>query len=399
MKLRTTSIYEKLAQAWVGGKRHIWVEGGTAASKTYSVLQMLVLIAQNAKAPLLISITSESLPHLKRGVLRDFFAILEESPESNPNYNMSDHIYSFPSSKIEFFPADEPAKLRGGRRDILFINEINNISYDSYRELDSRTKRCTIADWNPTCEFFVHQNGLVNESDSSYIHATYLDALEVISPMVVKNILSMGERDPNWANVYIHGRIGKIEGLVYPFFSQVKTLPQGDIFYGLDFGFSTDVTALVKCVVQGDSLYSQELIYERGLTNQDIADRMVELGVRKNYDEIFADSAEPKSIEEIYQRGFNIKPCVKGAGSVEYGHQKVRQFKLFWSEDSVNCIKESRNFRYLQDKDGKLTSKTAHIFSHGMDARRYALAGMVNPEPEEKVVIYDSMALIGAIDI
>jgi len=361
---------------------------------------MLVLIAQNAKAPLLISITSESLPHLKRGVLRDFFAILEESPESNPNYNMSDHIYSFPSSKIEFFPADEPAKLRGGRRDILFINEINNISYDSYRELDSRTKRCTIADWNPTCEFFVHQNGLVNESDSSYIHATYLDALEVISPMVVKNILSMGECDPNWANVYIYGRIGKIEGLVYPLFAQVKTLPGGDTFYGLDFGFSTDVTALVKCVVQGDSLYSQELIYERGLTNQDIADRMAELGVRKNYDEIYADSAEPKSIEEIHQRGFNIKPCVKGPGSVEYGHQKVRQYKLHWTEDSVNCIKEMRNARYMTDKDGRLTAKITHVWTHGLDARRYAVVGKAElPEEKDAVVIFDSMSLIGAVDL
>jgi phage terminase large subunit len=169
--------------------------------------------------------------------------------------------------------------------------------------------------------------------------------------------------------------MGKIEGLVYPFFSQVDALPPGDVFYGLDFGFSDDPAVLVRNVIQGDSLYSEEMIYQRGMTNQDLAARMKELGVRTAHDEIWADSAEPKSIEEIHQRGFNVKPCVKGADSVEYGHQRVRQYKHYWTKNSVNCIKEQRNFRYVADKDGKFTEKTTHLFSHGMDARRYGVMG------------------------
>ena len=380
MNLTTTCVYEKSAEAWLGGKRRCLHEGGTYSSKTWSILQLLILIATGAKSKLIISVVSESLPHLKRGALRDFFRILDDTQDNNPHYNKTEHIYSFKDAIIEFFGADEADKIRGPRRDILFINEANNIPWETARGLDIRTKRFTFADWNPVSEFWVHEYW-IGQPENAYIHSTYQDAFDVISPEVIANIESNKDKDPNWWNVYGLGRLGKIEGLVYPLFNQVKELPHGDVFYGLDFGFSTDVTALVRNVILGDSLYSQELIYERGLTNQDIADRMVELGVQKHSDEIFADSAEPKSIEEIYQRGFNIKPCTKGPGSVEFGHQKVRQYKQFWTEDSINSIKEQRNFRYIQDKDGKLTEKTTHLWSHAQDARRYALTGKEQIEP------------------
>jgi phage terminase large subunit len=195
------------------------------------------------------------------------------------------------------------------------------------------------------------------------------------------------------------GRLGKVEGLVYPFFEQVDELPGGDVFYGLDFGYSNDPTVLVANVIEGDRLYSEELIYEAGLTNDAIAYRMDELGVKRNYSEIYADSAEPKSIEEIYRFGFNIKPAPKGPGSVEYGHQKVRQYKQSWTKNSTWCIKEQRNFRYIQDKNGKLTDKTTHSFSHGMDARRYGIMGRVEPKEEESIIIYDSMAAVKELEL
>lgn len=400
----TTRIFKENLKAYTEGKRRALNEGGTYATKTWSILQLLIIIAQHAKSPLLISCVSESLPHLKRGVIRDFFKILEESAENNPRYNKTEHVYNFGFGKIEFFGADESDKVRGPRRDILFINEGNNVPWETARGLDVRTARFTFVDWNPVSEFWVYQYetddgkripGWIHNPDSVYIHSTYRDALQVVPPEVIKNILKTGENDPNWANIYLEGKLGKIQGLVYPFFSQCKELPDSDCFYGLDFGFSTDVTALVKNVIKGDSLYSQELIYERGLTNQDIAVRMAELGLQKHFDEIFADSSEPKSIEEIYQMGFNIKPCAKGPGSVEYGHQKVRQFKQYWTEDSTNCIKEQRNFRYIADKNGKLTEKTTHLWSHGMDARRYGVMGKAEPQVQEQVVIYDTMKEFG----
>ena len=386
MNLTTTRIFEELAQAWRNKKRHIWVCGGTASSKTFSILQLLIMIAQNAKSPLLVSIVSESMPHIKRGCLRDFINIMGPTLDSS-KFNKTDFIYTFPSkAKIEFFSADQPDKLRGARRDILFVNEVNNISYDAFRELDSRTRLCSIADWNPTSDFWYHEYNLGDDPDSYYIHATYRDALNVVPPEVIKNLLAMGARDPNWANVYLEGQPGKIKDLVYPSFTQVDSLPKGDAFYGLDFGFTIDPTALVKCVILKDELYAKELLYATNLTNSDIAHRMEEAGIRKHYDEIFADSAEPKSIEEIYRYGFNIKGCEKDPGSVEYGHQKIRQFKLFVTKDSLNLIKELRNFRYIPDKDGKLTDKTTHEFSHLLDAVRYAVLGKLDIKTKPLII-------------
>jgi phage terminase large subunit len=332
---------------------------------------------------------SESLPHLKRGAIRDCFRILDESQDNNPRYNKTENWYSFGKGKIEFFGADEADKVRGPRRDILFLNEANNIPWETARGLDVRTNKFTFADWNPVSSFWVHEYW-IGQPENQYIHSTYRDALEVVSPEVIQTILKTGERDPNWANIYLEGKLGKIEGLVYPVFDQVDSF-DGDVFYGLDFGYSNDPTALVKCVIRGDNLYSQELIYETGLTNQDIANRLIGLGIKRKYDEIFADAAEPKSIEEIYRFGFNIKGASKGQGSVEYGHQLIRQYKLHITKDSLNGIKDVRNFRYIQDKNGKLTEKTAHSFSHFCDALRYAVVGKTEPKVKEDIVVFDSM--------
>ena len=389
-RFRLTRVFRDNAQAYYDAKRRALNEGGTASSKTWSVLQLLILIAQNTKEQLLISIVSESLPHLKKGAIRDFFRILDENPDDCSRYNKTEHKYTFGKGIIEFFGADESDKVRGPRRDILFLNEANNIPWETARGLDVRTAKFTFADWNPVSEFWAHEFW-IGQPENQYIHSTYRDALDVVSPGTLQTILKTGERDPNWANIYLEGKLGKIEGLVYPHFEQINELPKGDIFYGLDFGFSTDFTVLTKNVVITDALYSQELVYERGLTNQDIADRMGELGIKKHSDEIFADSSEPKSIEEIYQRGFNIKPCSKGPGSVEFGHQKVRQYKHYWTNDSLNCIKEQRNFRYILDKNNKLTEKTSHLWSHGMDARRYAVVGKFEPQEEESILVYDAM--------
>ena len=409
MDITTTRIYEDNAEAWLSGKRRALDEGGTYSSKTYSILQLLILIAQNAKSRLLISVVSESLPHLKRGAIRDFFNILDESPDNNKRYNKTEQTYTFGNGIIEFFGADESDKVRGPRRDILFINEANNVPWDAARGLDIRTNKFTFCDWNPVSEFWVHQYedsrgqvipGWLKEGSSAYIHSTYLDAIDVIPQEVVDNIESNRDKDPNWWNIYGLGIVGMVEGRVYPFFTQVAELPnQGALAYGLDFGFSGDPASLTRHKIFSDELYSQELIYEAGLTNQDIGAKMTELGVDKS-DEIWADSAEPKSIEEIYRLGFNIKGCPKGPGSVEYGHQKVRQYKQHWSKDSLNCIKEQRNFRYKSDKNGKLTEKTTHLYSHGMDSRRYAVMGFSEePELEEAITTYDSMELVKGLEL
>ena len=377
MKFQTTSVYERNALAWRSGKRRAINQGGVYSSKTYSALQLLILIAQNARSRLLVSVVSESLPHLRKGAIRDFRDIMGDSFNES-RYNKTEHIYNFGNGIIEFFGADESAKVRGPRRDILFINEANNVPWETARGLDARTRKFTIIDYNPVSEFWAHEHW-IGQPENEFITSTYRDAVNVVSPDTIEKILAIGRDDPNWANVYLEGRIGRVEGLVYPCFEQIAELPEGgDVFYGLDFGYSTDPTALVRCAIVGDGLYCQELIYEVGLTNDAIAHRMDELGIKRNHDEIFADAAEPKSIDEIHRFGFNIKPAPKGPGSVEYGHQKIRQYRQFWTKDSTYGIKEMRNYRYIEDKSGKLTDKTTHGFSHIMDARRYGLIGFLD---------------------
>jgi phage terminase large subunit len=319
------------------------------------------------------------MPHLKRGCIKDFKDILGPVWDDN-HYNKTESQYHFDKAVIEFFGADASAKVRGPRRNILYINEANNVPWEAARGLDVRTSLFTFVDWNPVGEFWVHEHW-VGKPENAYIHSTYLDSKWVLKPQTVKDIESYRLTDPNWWNIYGLGRIGKVKGLVYPYFQQIDQIPGGgQEFYGLDFGYSNDPSVLTRNSIIGDNLYSEELIHESGLTNDAIAHRMDEVGVKRGYDEIFADSAEPKSIDEILRFGFNIKPCPKGADSVEYGHQKIRQFKQFWTKASLKCIKEQRNFRYIENKDGKLTDKTTHQWSHGMDSRRYAVIGYMGRE-------------------
>lgn len=387
----TTEIFGLNAEAFDAGYKIIVNQGGTSSSKTFSIIQLLITL--NLSAPMgIVSCVSESMPHLRRGMIRDFLNILGDRYEDS-RYDKSNHIYSFGKKDLmEFFSADQADKLRGGRRRHLFINECNNITKDAFDELDVRTSGTTFLDFNPTADFWIHDllklYGITDHSKTSFpkdknicfIHSTYLDAKSVLPKNTIEKIESRKDRDPNWWRVYGLGLVGKIEGLVYPSFTIIDRLP--DIgkhcqeIFGLDFGYANDPTAFEKNLIYGDNLYSEELIYETGMTNHAIAQRFEQLGIRKNYDIIIADSAEPKSIEEIHAYGYNILPVKKGADSVEHGHQKVNQYKQHWTKNSTNCIKEQRNFMYIKDKNGNFTEKTTHFFSHGMDARRYALSSI-----------------------
>lgn len=374
-QMRATHLLGKILRAWRTGKRRVWLEGGTWASKTYTTIQFLKLIAENNPEPLTISVVSETIPHLKRGAIRDFISIMGDDLLEK-QWNKTDFIYHFPSGTVlEFFSADMPSKLRGGRRDVLFINEANNVSYDSYRELDMRTRLFTVADWNPVSEFWFHENKLGDETDSDYLHLTYQDARAVVPESVIADIESYQDKDPNWWRVYGLGLIGKIEGLVYPNFEQVDELPAEPQFYGLDFGSLADPTVCTAHVIQGDNLYSRELFYvhDAEITNQKISMMLRMNGVNPRVP-IFPDPDEPKSFTELRQLGWTVGETVKGKGSVEFGIKAVNNYYQHWTKDSTNCIKEQRNYRYLEDKNGNLTDNTTHKWSHGMDSRRYGVA-------------------------
>ena len=393
MDLIVTKNLEEITRAWLDGKRRVFMEGGTWSSKTYSAIQFLHNLLSQTKRPLLASVVSETMPHLKRGAILDFTNILGDE-FSDARWNKSDFHYDYPEtkSKLEFFSADQPSKLRGARRQILFGNEFNNVPYDSYWELDIRTELFTICDWNPTSEFWFHEERLlekqvseeewVSDPDNVYVHSTYLDALNVIPANKREEIEATKFKDPNRWEVYGLGLLGKITGLVYPKFEQVDQLPEGDVFYGLDFGYQVDPTVLVKNVIVGDKLYSQQVFYADpinriGLDNNQIGMEMTRCGIRG--EPIFADPDEEKSIDELRALGFNMGETIKGKGSVEFRRQRVNQFFQHWTKDSLECIKEQRNFRYIKKREPNsgreyLSDDTTHQWSHGMSAREFGVA-------------------------
>lgn len=390
--IKTTKVFASILKAWNTHKKGILLEGGTYSSKTYSALQFLFCLAKDAPKNLDINIVSESIPHLKGGCIRDFFKIIGENVENNPRYNQTDHIYKHPGWKgITTFLSADNEKALGMRREILFINEGDTLSWETARELISRTNVFTIIDWNPRSEFWAHEY-YKNDPEWAYDHSTYLDALDVIPPRKREDIESLGSKDPNYNNIYVLGLLGKIEGLVHPYFTQVDELPDGDYFYGLDFGYGDynpdpalqlggDPTVLVKNIIIGENLYSKQMFYKREpMTNDDIAREMDLLHVSHD-DPIFPDPNEPKSAEEIRRKGFSVQETEKGPGSKAYGIKKVNQYHQFWTKDSLECIKDQRNYQYIKRKEpvtGRvyLSDDTTHQWSHGVDARRYGVASI-----------------------
>lgn len=380
-----TGVFSQLWRAWLGGKRRVFVEGGTWSSKTYSTMQLLKLILENwIEEPLLATVSSESLPHLKRGAMLDFLTIMgDDLIESQ--WNKSDFVYTFPKSKckLEFVSDDHPEKWTGGRRDIHFWNELNNIHRLSYMEGDIRTRLFTIADWNPYGEFWFHDDKLAEEKGNVYIHGlTYHDTPEVVSGKTIDTIEGYKDKDPNYYRVHALGMLGQIEGLVYPLFEQVDELPEGNYFYGLDYGGldeNSDPTALVKNVIIGENLYSQEIIYKAGMNNDDIAREMILKGIGTA--PVYADAAPgyETSALELSKHGLNVVPVDKAFFRLSYRHQRVSQFYHYWTRDSLNCIKEQRNYRYIEDKDhpGRYTEKTTHQWSHGMSGREFAVVSFI----------------------
>lgn len=388
--MRGTKLFEDILEAWLAGKRGIWIEGGTEASKTWSAMQFLKLICENHRQPLHVSVMSETMPHLKQGAMLDFKNIMGD--EFNDNWwNKTDFIYTWAStgSWLHFFSADMPSKVKGPRRDVLFVNEANHLDRDTFRHADWRTRLFTIADWNPESAFWFHQEECVKDENDEYVlkddsrvyikRITYLDALEVMSPGKREELEKWESKDPNYWRIYGLGLLGKITGLVYPNFGQVDELPDAPKFYGLDFGFSADPTVLTAHCIVGDKLYSQEMFYDdTGLTNNQISMKMQLLGINRQAS-IYADPNEPKSAEELRQLGWNMRDTIKGKGSVEFGVKAVNNYFQHWTKDSLNCIKEQRNFRFIKKRDPitgneYLSDDTTHSWSHGMDSRRYAVA-------------------------
>jgi phage terminase large subunit len=369
------------------------IQGGTSAGKTLAILAVLIDIAAKKKTE--ISVVSESIPHLRRGAIKDFAKVMQWTGRwVADRWNKTLLTYHFANgSIIEFFSADSEARLRGARRQVVYINEANNIDFESYYQLAIRTSEAIYIDFNPTHEFWAHTE-VLPEQDAELVILTYNDN-EALPDTIKRDIelnRTKAETSAYWANwwkVYGLGQVGTLQGAIYEDFEVVEGIDVSRakfVALGLDWGFSNDPTALVAIYRQGDCLLVQELLYSTGLTNQDIADKLRTLGITRAW-EIVADSAEPKSIEEIYRLGFNIKPAEKGPDSVRNGIDILKRFKLQVTKDSTNLIKELRSYTWATDKEGKNTGVPIDSFNHACDAMRYVALNKLRVSNSGKYVV------------
>jgi phage terminase large subunit len=331
----------------------------------------LIHLAQSDKKKTLTSIVSESIPHLKRGAIRDFKNIMQEHRYwRNESWNATDMIYTFETgSQIEFFSSDNGDKLRGARRDRLFINEANNVTKDAFDQLEVRTKEFIFLDWNPTNEFWFYTD-LKDSPDVEFITLTYLDN-EALS-VEIRSAIERRKTNKNWWQVYGLGQLGDVEGKIYKDWTIIDNIPHEARLerYGLDFGYSNDPTAIAAIYKYNGGFILDEITFQKGLSNKQIADILLNL----DRSLVVADSSEPKSIDEIKSYGVSIIPCTKGPGSINQGIQYVQDQRISVTKRSLNIIREYRNYLWKTDKDGKILNVPDIGFDHSLDAVRYGLS-------------------------
>ena len=368
MKFKNTTATKRIFKL---KKRIRAVAGGMSASKTISILVWLIDYAQTNDNKI-ITVVAESVPHLRLGALRDFRNIMQSHGYWNEqDWNKSSSTYHFGKTVIEFISFDKFGKAHGPRRDILFINEANNIPYNIADQLIGRTREIIWLDWNPSEEFWFYTDMQPNRDDIDFITLTYLDneALDEISRKEIES----HKHNKQWWTVYGLGQLGVLENRIYNNWQIIDEIPHEARLEsrGLDFGYSNDPTAIVDIYRYNDGYILDEKLHRKGLSNREIANFINNL---ENTVTI-ADSAEPKSIDEIRSYGVDILPAKKGQGSVLQGIQFVQDQKISVTRKSVNLIKAYRNYLWQTDKEDKIINKPDHYLSDQMDAVRYGMNG------------------------
>ena len=370
-------------------KRKKVIQGGSSSGKTYAILTILIdYCCRNPNTS--VSVVSESMPHLRRGALRDFINIMTTTERFiDAHFNKTSLIYNFSNgSYMEFFSADQPDKLKGARRQILYINECNNISYEAYQQLSIRTKGDIYLDYNPDRTFWAITE-VSNEPDAEIIILNYKDN-EALDKTILdqfeinKKKAETSEYWRNWCKVYIDGEVGSLEGVVFNNWKTIDNIPTDAelIGIGLDFGFTNDPTAAISVWRSDGEFYIDELFYMTNLTNSSI-NNLLEQNTNKSA-EIWADSADPKSIKELKNYGWRINGVKKGPDSIEWGISVIQEYNLYITSRSFNLIEELQSYQWVKNKDGLKTNKPIDAFNHGIDAMRYLFMSKLSKKNSNK---------------
>jgi len=353
------------------------VQGGTSASKTYSILA--ILINKALKEPNLeISVVSESIPHLRRGALKDFIKIMiwiERYKDSE--FNKSTLTYRFHNgSYIEFFSADQPDKMRGARRNLLYVNEANNVHFEAYYQMAIRTSGVIYIDFNPTAKFWAHTE-VLEEDDSEFLKLTYKDN-EALPQTIVDEIEAnekKAEKSKYWANwwrVYGLGEVGALDGVILEDWEEVKEVPPEArlLGYGMDFGFSNSYTSVVGVYEYNETYILDEVFYKRGVYPYQIYQSIKD---EVGSEDVWADHARPDSIKELKDLGLRIRGAEKPRDAMESFLDKMNRQTFFVSSRSENIKHELNNWTWAKDKGGESLNVPIKEFDHAMDAVKYLL--------------------------
>lgn len=368
LKIKATPVFYANKKAYEEGYPIICNEGGSRSSKSYSVVQLLIHIAiSNPNTR--ISMVSHSLPHIKRGVYRDFKGIMEQwNIWDEKDFRYTDFIYTFKNgSYIELFGLEDPDKAKGPARDILFVNEANLISKALFDQLLIRTTGQVFLDWNPA-DFISWVYEVADNPKNKRIHSTYLNNISNLSDSQIRNIEQYKDLPDDFMwKVYGLGERGSAKEIIYTQWKQYDEAPDGDIFYGLDFGY-VHPAALVKVTHHEGQNYFEEIVYQSGLTLSDLS-RLIKEKLPERAT-IYADAAEPKSIEELYRQGFNIKPAQK---DVWAGIVKMKSYPINLHYNSKNLRREFMSYKWKKDKNDNVIEEPVKANDDLMDACRYAV--------------------------
>jgi len=366
IKIQSNVVFKHLVN---NDKKIIINQGGTRSGKTYNILLFIIFYYCLRNTKKIITICRKTFPALRATVLRDFLSILRKYDlYREDKHNKSSSEYYLFGNLIEFISLDQPVKVRGRKRDLLFINEANELYYEDWQQLLFRTSEKIILDYNPSEEYHWIYDQVIPRDDASFLKTNYLD-----NPFLEKTLVDEIERlkytDEEYWQIYGLGEKGISKAVIFNYY-EYNVIPSDAKFIslGMDFGFTNDPTALVKIYKKDLNLYIEEMLYRTMMTTNDIHNFLKDNIINQT---IYADSAEPRIIEELRRMGWNIRPSLKGRDSINAGIDLLKRYKLHIHKDSKNAIQEFRNYKWKEDRSGKLTNIPEDKNNHITDAVRY----------------------------
>ena len=368
MKVKTNKVFKHLKES----NRKITIEqGGTRSGKTYNILMFIIFDYCLRNRNKTITICRKTFPSVRASVMRDFIEILRSHNMYSEEYHSkSNSEYHLNGNLVEFISLDQPQKVRGRKRNLLFINEANELDFEDWQQLVFRTEDKIILDYNPSDEYHWIYDKVITRDDAEFNKTTYKDN-KFLDQTIIEEIERLRDTDEQYWQIYGLGEKGFSKSTIFNY-AEINEIPEDAEFisYGADFGYTNDPTTTVSVYKKDYNLYIKEHLYQTQMTTVDIHNKWRQIGITS--EPIYCDSAEPRLIDELKRMGWKARPSIKGADSINAGIDLLKRFKIHIYKDSHNAIQEFRNYKWQEDKSGKLMNKPVDKNNHLIDATRYA---------------------------